>query len=169
MTIHPTAVIGDPPEHRDWKPGDPMFAPTIDQSATVNAFVSVDAGLFMPTAIGAGALLMKHVHVGHDVVIGADCELAPGTIIGGHAQLGDRVRCGIGVLVKPFVKVGAGARLGMGAVVTKDVPAGEVWVGNPACEIGALMRLRHGRVLPETELTALEMAGWEHLAQAVLR
>ena len=47
--------------------------------------------------------------------------------------------------------------------------AGEIWVGNPACEIGALMRLRHGRVLPETELTALEMAGWEHLAQAVMR
>jgi acetyltransferase-like isoleucine patch superfamily enzyme len=129
--IHPWAVIGDPPEHRDHR-DRPGLQPVIDPSARIEAFVTVDAGITDATAIGARAWLMKHVHVGHDAHIGEGCELAPGTVIGGHAHLENNVRCGIGVLIRPFIRVGAGARLGAGAVVVKDVPAGEVWVGNPA-------------------------------------
>lgn len=161
MSVHPTAVIGGPPEHRDWFPGDSRYVPVIAKSARVNAFVTVDAGLHEPTRIGERVFLMAHVHVGHDAQIGADCELAPGTVIGGHAILEDGVHCGIGVLVKPFVRVGEGARLGMGAVVTRDVPAGEVWVGNPARR---LVRK------PETEgLSAFELEGWEQIAEAANR
>jgi acyl-[acyl carrier protein]--UDP-N-acetylglucosamine O-acyltransferase len=130
--IHETAIIGDPPEHRDWKPGDPKLAPVIDPTARINSFVTVDAGLHEPTRIGARTFCMTKTHVGHDAQIGDDCELAPGTVIGGHAVLGNGVRCGIGVLVLPFKRVGKGVRLGAGAVVTKDVPPGEIWVGNPA-------------------------------------
>jgi acyl-[acyl carrier protein]--UDP-N-acetylglucosamine O-acyltransferase len=130
--IHPTAVIGDPPEHRDWKPGDPMYHPEIDDSAQINALVTVDAGLRGPTRIGPRALLMKHVYVGHDAVIGADCELAPGTVIAGHVKLGDGVRTGVNACVRPFINVGAGARIGAGAVVVKDVEPGVVVAGNPA-------------------------------------
>jgi acetyltransferase-like isoleucine patch superfamily enzyme len=39
---------------------------------------------------------------------------------------------GVGVLVRPYITIGDGARLGAGAVVITDVPAGEVWAGNPA-------------------------------------
>jgi acyl-[acyl carrier protein]--UDP-N-acetylglucosamine O-acyltransferase len=130
--IHPTAIIGDPPEHREWKPGDPMHHPEIDDSAQVNALVSVDAGLHEPTRIGARTLLMKHVHIGHDASIGDDCELAPGTVIGGHVKFGDGVRVGVNACVRPFINVGDGARIGAGAVVVKDVDPGAVVVGNPA-------------------------------------
>lgn len=133
--IHPTAVIGEPPEHREWH-GRWLCMPIIDETAKIGAFVTVDAGIGTSTNIGARTWLMKHVHVGHDAQIGADCELAPGTVIAGHAVLEDGVRCGIGVLVLPFKRVGKGARLGAGAVVTKDVPPGETWVGNPARPLG---------------------------------
>lgn len=131
-TIHSTAVIGEPPEHRDWAPGDPAFLPEIDDTARVNAFVTVDAGLKEPTRVGARTFVMAHCHVGHDAQVGDDCELAPGTVVGGHVRLGDGVRCGIGVMLRPGVTVGNGARLGAGAVVVSDVPAGAVYVGNPA-------------------------------------
>lgn len=130
--VDQTAVIGHAPEHRDWKPGDPAIKPEIDKTARVEACVTVDAGMTEATRVGARSWLMKHVHVGHDAQIGADCELAPGTVIAGHVVLEDGVKCGINATVLPYRRVGKGARIGAGAVVTHDVPAGEVWIGNPA-------------------------------------
>lgn len=39
---------------------------------------------------------------------------------------------GAGAVILPGITIGAGAMIGAGAVVTRDVPAGETWVGNPA-------------------------------------
>ena len=130
--IHHTVHIGGPPEHRDWKPGDPALTPDIHSTARIEAFVTVDAGMKDPTHVGAHTWLMKHVHVGHDAWIGDNCELAPGTVICGHVRIGHSVRIGVNACVRPFITVGDGARIGAGAVVVKDVPPGEVWVGNPA-------------------------------------
>jgi acyl-[acyl carrier protein]--UDP-N-acetylglucosamine O-acyltransferase len=130
--IDPTATVGHPPESREWQPGDPAFAPAVDASARVEAFVTIDAGTREPTRVGPRAWLMKHVHIGHDAWVGADCELAPGTVVAGHSRLGEGVRCGVNATILPFILVGDGAVIGGGAVVTKHVPAGETWAGNPA-------------------------------------
>jgi acetyltransferase-like isoleucine patch superfamily enzyme len=129
------ACVGHPPEHRDWSPEHAGRRPHIGPGARVEAFATVDAGIERPTTIGAGSWLMKHCHVGHDAIVGPDCELAPGTVVCGHAELGKGVRCGVNASILPFRNVGDGARIGAGAVVTKDVPAGEVWAGNPARQI----------------------------------
>ena len=39
---------------------------------------------------------------------------------------------GAGATILPGLTIGEGAMIGAGSVVTKDVPAGELWVGNPA-------------------------------------
>ena len=39
---------------------------------------------------------------------------------------------GAGSTLLPGITIGEKAMIGAGSVVTKDVPAGEVWVGNPA-------------------------------------
>jgi acetyltransferase-like isoleucine patch superfamily enzyme len=154
---HSTVVVGSPPEHREWRPGKGTYIPLIADTAQLNAFVTVDAGVEWPTSVGDDSFLMAHTHLGHDSAVGARCELAPGTVIGGYAELEDDVHCGIGVLVLPRRRVGKGARLGAGAVVTKDVPAGEVWVGNPA-----------KRLVRYTEpLTACEEEGWEEFARSL--
>jgi acyl-[acyl carrier protein]--UDP-N-acetylglucosamine O-acyltransferase len=154
VTIHLTAVIGDPPEHREHSPWDASISPLISSSARVEAFVTVDAGITRPTTIGDRVWLMKHVHVGHDAIIMDDCEIAPHTSVGGHVTISRGVRVGQGALFKPFVSVGEGARIGMGAVVIHDVPAGEVWAGNPARRIDAPRPLVGA-------MTASEMEGWE--------
>lgn len=133
--IHHLALIGDPPEMRTWKDGDPYFAPQIHPLARIEAFVTVDAGLEQPTRIGAFTWLMKKVHIGHDAQIGEGCEFAPQCSVGGHVVIENRVRVGQGAFFKPFIRVGEGARIGMGAVVIRDVPPGEVWAGNPARRI----------------------------------
>lgn len=42
---------------------------------------------------------------------------------------------GAGSTLLPGITIGEGAMVGAGSVVTKDVPAGEVWAGNPAQKI----------------------------------
>lgn len=137
--IHPWAVIGDPPEHRDaiwahYETGGALsfLYPIIDPTAIIGAFCTIDAGLNEPTRIGARTLCMKRTHVGHDAQIGRDCEFGAGVVICGEVVIGDGVRIGGNTWVKPLVTIGEGARIGGGSVVTKDIPASEVWAGNPA-------------------------------------
>jgi acyl-[acyl carrier protein]--UDP-N-acetylglucosamine O-acyltransferase len=157
--IHPTAVIGEPPEHRDWNPSMPIHMPEIDPTASVNALVTVDAGMSDHTRVGARTLLMKKVHIGHDAQIGADVEIAPLTSVGGHVVIGDRVKVGQGATLKPWVKVGDGARIGMGAVVIRDVPAGVTVVGNPAKILASAIHW-----ITEPPMTESELEGWEQIA-----
>jgi carbonic anhydrase/acetyltransferase-like protein (isoleucine patch superfamily) len=130
--VDQTAVVGHPPEHKQLPPGEPGIAPVIHETARIEAFVSVDAGMDQPTRVGARSWLLKHSHVGHDATVGDDCTIATGAVIGGHAEIGDRVQIGLNATVLPFRCVGDDARVGAGAVVTRDVPAGATVVGNPA-------------------------------------
>jgi acetyltransferase-like isoleucine patch superfamily enzyme len=130
--IHPTALIGEPPEAREHRYVSLGVEPEVHPTAIVEAYVTVDAGVERPTFVGERAWLMKKVHVGHDAIVMDDCEVAPLASIGGYVELGRGVKAGQGAVFKPRVRVGDGARIGAGAVVTKDVPAGETWVGNPA-------------------------------------
>lgn len=136
--IHPSAYIGGDPESRGWMPGAPAWVPEIDSSARIHAHVTVDAGVTGPTRIGPRAWLMSKVHIGHDVWIGPDCELAPLAVVCGYARLRSGVKMGVGALVLPYIVIGENAMIGAGAVVTKNVPAWSTYVGNPARPLDAL-------------------------------
>lgn len=49
-----------------------------------------------------------------------------------RTKIGNDVWIGENCLIKSGVTIGDGAIIGMGSVVTHDVPAYEVWAGNPA-------------------------------------
>lgn len=130
--IHWTALIGEPAQHRSWRNtpgGNPaLVAPT----ALIEAYVVVSCGTFRPTEIGEHTWVMCGTHVGHDCVIGDDCEISANVTICGECTIGDRVKIGAGVTLRPRVTIGDGAQIGAGAVVVTGIPPGEVWVGNPA-------------------------------------
>ncbi|MDO8638384.1 MAG: acyltransferase [Candidatus Daviesbacteria bacterium] len=103
--------------------------------------------------IHAGSFL-ELVHLGKKVFIG------PGVVFTddphpvnpssrkhfGGARVEDEAVIGANVTILPHVKIGKRVVIGAGSVVTRDIPDGEVWVGNPArflkkaeeviCEIG---------------------------------
>lgn len=93
--------------------------------------------------ITSNATIGRHFHaniysyVAHDCEIGDYVTFAPRVHCNGNVRIHDHAYIGTGAILrqgspdKPLT-IGAGAVIGMGAVVTKDVPAGETWVGNPA-------------------------------------
>lgn len=130
--VHPSARIGGAPEDRKNPPENGGLAPLIHRSAIVEAYVTIDAGMKRRTRVGARTFAMKKVHIGHDCVIGEDCDLAPMANVGGYTTIGDRVKIGMSAVILPYRTIGDDAHIGAGAVVTRDVPAGMTVVGNPA-------------------------------------
>lgn len=131
--IHHTARIGGPPEDRAWLArGTPCRPPSVEHSAIVSAYVTIDAGTARPTRIGHDALIMAHAHIGHDAHIGNGVDIGTGAVVGGFAEIAAGAKIGLNATILPYRKVGAGATIGAGAVVTRDVPPGEVWAGSPA-------------------------------------
>lgn len=81
------------------------------------------------------------------IAIGPDCRIAPGCVLSdtnhhpvhegspvrvAPIRLGRNVWLGRGVIVLPGVTIGDHAVVAAGSVVCADIPAGQVWRGNPA-------------------------------------
>ncbi|GAA0450163.1 transferase [Paractinoplanes deccanensis] len=83
-------------------------------------------------AVGSHVAVMPQAVLTHDDRVGDYCTIASGVRLGGGAVLDEGAYAGSGALIREGVKVGAWSLVGMGSVVLHDVPAGEVWAGNPA-------------------------------------
>ena len=49
-----------------------------------------------------------------------------------RTKVGKGASIGANATILPGVEIGEGSMVGAGSVVTRDVPAGELWLGNPA-------------------------------------
>lgn len=104
--------------------------------------------------IGAGSVLLAHVDLTADVVVGRHVAVMPqvvlthdvrvadfatvasGARLGGGCRVGHGAYIASGACLREGVSVGDRAMVGMGAVVTHDVPPDRLWYGIPARDRG---------------------------------
>jgi UDP-2-acetamido-3-amino-2,3-dideoxy-glucuronate N-acetyltransferase len=117
----------------------------IGRDCNLNAQTLVEGGAIL----GDRVTLKSGVYVWDGVVLEDDVFCGPNASFTNDPHPRSRMRpdqfertlvrkgasIGAGAAVLPGVTIGEGALIGAGAVVTRDVPAGETWVGNPARRI----------------------------------
>jgi len=123
--------------------GSPWFARVIK---TLNYYLH---GCLLPAEAQVGDhLILEHYAIGvvihPQVKIGKRCRIYHHVTLAAESNIGsthfiileDDVTIGAHsiVVARPnkTLRIGAGSAIGAGSVVTKDVPPGQVWVGNPA-------------------------------------
>ena len=115
--IHPTAVV-------------PKSA-----RVGVGSIIHAQCVLTADVSVGSHVAMMPSVVLTHDDQIHDFVTLGAGVLIAGGVTIHEGAYIGSGSRLREYVTVGSAALVGMGAVVTRDVPAGEVWVGSPARRI----------------------------------
>ena len=109
-------------------------AAAVSRSSSLGPGSVLLAGVVLTASVRVGAhvAVMPHVTLTHDNVVEDFVTIASGVRLGGGARVESGAYVGAGALIREGRTVGRGALVGMGAVVTRDVPANEVWAGNPA-------------------------------------
>lgn len=107
-----------------------FIAPTVELApgACVMQFASISQN----AKIGKCTIVSTHTLVGHDTVIGPLCHITATCVVGSRISIGKAVTIGLHATVIEFCKIGDYALVGASALVIKDVPAGQVWAGQPA-------------------------------------
>ena len=157
--VHPFAVLGGDPQHRDYQGEVTRLEIGSDnvlrEHVTIHRGTQVGGGV---TRVGDGCLLMAGAHVGHDTIVGDHVTLTNGTLLGGHITVGDWVVAAGHVAVAPFVRIGTSAFLAGNAMVERDVPPFVIAAGDRAT-VRAINRVGlERRNVPERSRVAIKQA-----------
>lgn len=98
----------------------------------VGASSTIDRGTISATRIGRGTKIDNLVQIAHNVTIGENCLICGNVGISGSARIGNRVVLAGGVGIADHVSVGDDAIVMANAGVGRDLPAGGLFIGQPA-------------------------------------
>lgn len=98
----------------------------------VGANTCIDRGALADTIIGDYTKINNLCHIAHNNKIGRNVTITGCVNVSGSNVIDDDVWIAPNSSIRGWVHIGKGATVGMGAVVVKDIPACEIWVGNPA-------------------------------------
>jgi UDP-N-acetylglucosamine acyltransferase len=134
--IHPTVVIGAPPQDLKYK-GEKSYL-TIGNGNHIREFVTIHLaeGEDQYTTIGDNNLLMAYVHIAHNCKVGNNTIMANAVTLAGHVEVDDRAVLGGFSAIHQFCKIGSMVMIGGMTKIVKDVPPFIKIDGNPAYVVG---------------------------------
>ena len=134
--VHPSVVIGTPPQDLKYK-GEKTFV-KIGNGNHFREFVTIHLaeGEGNSTIVGDNNLLMAYVHIAHNCKVGNNIIMSNCATLAGHVEVGDRAVLGGFTGVHQFCKVGCMVMIGGMSKITKDVPPFIKIDGNPARVVG---------------------------------
>ena len=113
LAIHPSAILSP--------------STKVGEGTVIMAGAIVNAA----TQIGRHCIINTGASVDHESQLGDYVHISPHATLCGNVSVGEGTWVGAGSTIIQGVKVGRWCMIGAGSVVTKDVPANEIWAGNP--------------------------------------
>lgn len=98
----------------------------------VGNFIARNAAINPLVEIGDFCVINTGAIVEHECIIGNGVHIAPGAVLAGNVKIGNSSFIGANAVIKQGVNIGKNVIVGAGSTVVKDIPDGQVWVGNPA-------------------------------------
>ena len=120
----------------------------ISKKARIEDGTVIHAGVHIhdEVIIGKNCQIEANVYIPNGVTIEDEVFIGPGVIFTNDPKLNiprdiwkpvptlikEKAKIGAGAMIKAGITIGQYSIIGTGSVVLKDVPAYEIWVGNPA-------------------------------------
>jgi len=104
----------------------------IGHHVEIGANTCIDRGALSDTEIGDYTKINNLCHIAHNNKIGKNVTITGCVNVSGSNIIDDYAWLAPNSSIRGYIHIGKGSIVGMGAVATKDIPAGETWVGNPA-------------------------------------
>ena len=104
----------------------------VQDNVEIGANTCIDRGALSDTIIGVNTKINNLCHIAHNVIIGNNVIITGQVNVSGSSVIEDDVWIGPNATLRGHQRIERNAIIGAGAVVTKNVPANETWVGNPA-------------------------------------
>lgn len=122
---------------------DERYATVIHPAASVGETCHVGPGsvllshvdLTSDVVVGRHVAVMPNTVLTHDVTIDDWATLAAGVRLGGGCHVAEEAYIGSGACLREGLTVGERAMVGMGSVVTRNVPSDRLWFGVPARDV----------------------------------
>ncbi|MCD4665200.1 MAG: hypothetical protein K8R68_08005 [Bacteroidales bacterium] len=107
----------------------------IGDHVEIGANSTIVRGTFGKTKIGNGSKIGHLTDIGHNVQIGKNVFISAGVVVCGSAVIKDYAWLGPKCCIRNKIYIGENATIGLGAVVVKNIPDGQLVVGNPAVQL----------------------------------
>jgi UDP-3-O-[3-hydroxymyristoyl] glucosamine N-acyltransferase LpxD len=104
----------------------------IHDGVEIGALNTICSGTIEPTVVEQYVKTDDHVHIAHNVRVGANSILTACAEISGSVVIGPRSWLGPNCSIMNNISLGSDVFVGLGSVVTKSLPAGAVAAGSPA-------------------------------------